>query len=195
MASNAPRAAAWISEGSSCGYRVTGIGPRSPCHGSPPNSASASRRRNAGRTSAKLQPGFPRAAQLSKSAAAPRNANRLNHEVPPRSRPRRSLLVAPSPSGSDSNSQSGGLGSRHPSRQSAGVRRRTSGPASSRTTDRSTDRARRLATTQPAAPPPITAMSNASPGTIFVRPRRLPLPNGRPASPRPHPERHGRPHR
>ena len=115
MASNARRAAAWISEGSSCGYRVTGIGPRSPCHGSPPNSASASRRRNAGRTSAKLQPGFPRAAQLSKSAAAPRNANRLNHEVPPRSRPRRSLLVAPSRSGSDSNSQSGGLGSRHPS--------------------------------------------------------------------------------
>ena len=101
------RAAAWISEGSSSGYRVIGIGPRSPCHGSPPNSASASRRRNAGRTSAKVQPGFPRAAQASKSAAAPRTANRVSHEVPPRSLPRRSLLLAPAPSGSDSNSQSG----------------------------------------------------------------------------------------
>jgi len=170
MAWNASRAAVWISDGSSSGYRVTGTGPRSPCHASSPNSASASRRRNAGRTSSKLQPGFPRAAQASKSAAAPRTAKRVSHEVPPRSRPRRSLLVAPSSSASDSNCQSGNVGSRHPSRQSGGIPSLTSGPASRRTTDRSPAAARRLATTQPAAPPPTTAMSYVSRGTARIVP-------------------------
>ena len=173
MASNAWTAAAWMSEGSRSGYRVIGIGPRSPCHGSAPNSASASTRRNAGRTSAKVQPGFPRAAQASKSAAAPRTANRVSHEVPPRSRPRRSLL---------GRARAARLGLEPPVRHDrqppsvAPFRRRlgrTSGPASSRTTDRSPVSARRLATTQPAAPPPTTTMSNAS-----VRGHRRPSPAG-----------------
>ena len=126
-------------------------------------------RRNAGRTSAKLQPGFPRAAQASKSAAAPRTANRVSHDVPPRTRPRRSLELVPASFGSDSKPQSGTTGRRHPSAASVGVGRSMAGPASSRMTDRSGSAARRLATTQPAAPAPTTAMSNVSFVTVPLR--------------------------
>ena len=161
---------------------MIGIGPPSPCHGLSPNSASASMRRNAGRTSAKLQPGFPRAAQASKSAAAPRTANRVSQEVPPRTRPRRSLELVPASFGSDSNPQSGTTGRRHPSAASVGVGRSMAGPASSRMTDRSGSAARRLATTQPAAPAPTTAMSNVSFVTVPLRGEaslRIRLPGGR----------------
>ena len=116
-----------------------------------PNSASASMRRNAGRTSAKLQPGFPRAAQASKSAAAPRTANRVSHDVPPRTRPRRSLEVVPAAFGSDSKPQSGTTGRRHPSAASAGVGR-SHGRAGLEQDDRPV-RSRSEAARRPRSPP------------------------------------------
>src|ERR1700730_8362716 len=138
-----------------------GTGPSQPCH-SPPKSASASRRRKNGSTSAKLQPGLPSCAQPSYTAGAPRSAKQpFVDEHPPISRARGSAMRRPSPSGSamypqscavvgpDASSTSGGT--------SAGPAR--SGPASSRTTWQPGSSLSRAASTHPAEPPPATSTS------------------------------------
>ncbi len=171
---------------------MIGSGPRSPCHGSRPNSRSVSSRRNAGRTSSNVQPGFPPAAQASRSAVAPRTAKRVNQDVPPRTRPRRSFLAAPPPSGSDSNPQSGTVGKVQPSRHPTGGLATTVGPRLEQHHG-SVPRLREAPSQDAASRPAPDDRDVERPGRhSLARLLRLPSPSGRPAGPPPRPERRGR---
>ena len=159
-AAAAAAAAAWTSVGSRSRYRLTGIGPSSPCHGRSPKSTSASRRRKYGSTSSNAQPGLPRAAHPSKSAGEPRTANRVNHDVPPTSRPRRSFCGSP---------PSTGLGRVAPiwrapkvpavEKIDEGAQRAGRAPPRGEARNRSPAAASRDAIAQPAAPAPMTTKS------------------------------------
>ena len=145
-----------MSERGRSGYLAIGSGPSEPCHVSPPKSTSDSSRRNAGRTSTRPQPGLPRAAHASKSAAAPHTAKRVSHDVPPSSRPRRKGFDPPDSPGSDVKPQSAGF----PRRQPSGAAFASgSPPASRRSTDADVRSATRRASTHPAAPAPTVTMS------------------------------------